>query len=523
MDESLSPSANILISEFEKDEAPGAGRKISVNPIVSKVASLYENLRNAMDYREEEVILRAAIERILKRRFLFGGTGKTIAAPLVRELVWARYFPDESLSESIIAKVGENIDLYLQLRERILLKNPSFSEKKVNEWIYQLMSSHLEHLLGKLRKKEVMTNFMFRIMRENISIIDETSQTKDAQVFIAVHKSFAKDDLALLRYHLFKQYFGELSDSNLESVSSSFLGYYKEINYQLNYPRKDRIYNFVKDKTAVFFILEDLLNLEGGNIRRLYNDEKEFQQIVLEICESRYAGISSKVRRAIFRSFIFILFTKAFFALAIEGTFENIVYGKIMWISTIFNIGVPPLFMAMASLFIKVPDKNNSKRIFSYIQSVLTNEHPKLINPLKIKKNPEKIKPILNLIFTLLWFVTFLLAFGIIIFVLTKLHFNIFSLLVFMFFLAIISFFSYRINQSAHAYSIEGKKNIAAPIVDFLFMPFVRVGRHLTEGISQINIFLFVLDFVIETPFKGLFGFFEQWFLFLQAKREELG
>ena len=38
---------------------------------------------------------------------------------------------------------------------------------------------------------------------------------------------------------------------------------------------------------------------------------------------------------------------------------------------------------------------------------------------------------------------------------------------------------------------------------------------YLTEGISQINILLFLFDFIIETPFKGLFAFFDQWFVYL--------
>jgi len=80
----LSELANSLISVFDEEVPETRDRKISVNPVVSKVASIYEKVRNAMDYRDQEVILRAAIERILKRRTLFGGVAKTIAEPLVR-------------------------------------------------------------------------------------------------------------------------------------------------------------------------------------------------------------------------------------------------------------------------------------------------------------------------------------------------------------------------------------------------------------------------------------------------------
>ena len=96
----LTPLAQLLVDSFEHHDAPGHGRKISVNPVVAKVASWYEKLRNAMEYREEEVMLRAATERILRRLLLLGGNAKTTAEPLVRELIWARYLENNSVSSS---------------------------------------------------------------------------------------------------------------------------------------------------------------------------------------------------------------------------------------------------------------------------------------------------------------------------------------------------------------------------------------------------------------------------------------
>ncbi|HZJ18075.1 MAG TPA: hypothetical protein VFD45_00440, partial [Patescibacteria group bacterium] len=291
---------------------------------------------------------------------------------------------------------------------------------------------------------------------------------------------------------------------------------------QLSYSRKDKILNYVKDKTVVFFVLDDLLNIKRGEIHNLVENEQDFRKIVYSICEARYGGIGAKVRTAIIRSIIFLFFTKAFFALAIEGTFENIFYGGIIWTSTLTNIFFPPFLMATAGMFIRTPDIDNSKRIFNYVSSMLTDANPKFNNQLTVKTKPDKLKPLLNSIFSILWIFTFVLGFGLIFLFLKKLSFNPFSMIVFVFFLAIVSFLSYRINQLAHIYSIEPRKNILTPIADFLFIPFIAVGRRLTDGISQINVFLFILDFIIEAPFKGLFSFFEQWFLFLQTKREEL-
>src|SRR3989344_7640792 len=97
----VSSLAQLVIDSFEERHLPNHEKKINVNPIVSKFASWYEKVRNAMEYREDEVILRAAIERVLRRRLLLGGNAKTTAEPLVRELLWARYMPEGSLPESM--------------------------------------------------------------------------------------------------------------------------------------------------------------------------------------------------------------------------------------------------------------------------------------------------------------------------------------------------------------------------------------------------------------------------------------
>lgn len=519
---SFSPLANALLKTLEKTEAHGNHKKIVVDPLISKVASWYERLRNAMDYREEEVILRAAIERILKRRIILGGDGKKVAEPLVRELIWARYFADDSLSENVVGQIAKKVDLYLRFRDAVIEKK-ILKEPEANEWMHHLMSSDIEYFLNPQTERELSCNFMYQVMRNNVSITDDTEQNKDVQVFIAVRKAFSKDDLAFLRYHLFTQFFsnGGLTEESFGEVIEKFPMCFREIQQQLSYSRKDRIYSYIKSKTGVFLVLDDLLDIYKGAIKQLHGKKEEFGKAVFDICEARYSSISGKVRRAVIRSVIFILLTKVFFAFAIEGTFESLVYGSVSWRSILLNTGIPPLLMVIASFFLRTPKRDNSKLILQHINTILSNEDAKIGNPLVIKKAPDK-RPFMNAVFTLLWLLTYLLSFGAIVYILTRLHFNPISQGIFLFFVAIVSFLTYRIGLMSREYTVEEKQGALMPVLDFFFMPIVRVGRHLTEGISQINILLFIFDFIIETPFKGIFGFFEQWFFFLHAKREEL-
>ena len=513
MARTLSKLSNALLTTYEKHQQTSAGDTISVNPVVSELASWYEKFRTAMDYRDDEVILRGAIERILKRRLVLGGNGQTVAAPLIRELVWARYFPDASVPQSHVVKVAHTIDLYMELEKKVHLY----------EWIMHLLSSEIEDILKPGNEKDLMSNFIYQIFKTRVSITDDTEETRDIQVFIAVRKAYGNDDLALIRYRLFKQYFGRLTPQNFDKIANHFNTAKRKFEEQLNYPLKDRIYNYISSQTVPFLILDDVLRENIDKIQQLVFDEDALNLSVLNTCQKRYKTVVGKVQRAIVRSVVFIFVTKASIALFIEGTFEKFYYGRVLWGSIALNTLTPPILMIIVGLLIKTPSRENSFRILSKINSILFEETPNLVPPLSLQKKPKKTDPLLWTLFIIFWFATFALSFGAIIFILIKFRVNPLSQAVFIFFLAIVSFISYRINKTAHMYILKTEKESFASIAfDFFFMPFIQVGRKLTQAVSQINIILFIFDFIIETPFKGIFAFFEQWLLFLRTQREKL-
>lgn len=178
--------------------------------------------------------------------------------------------------------------------------------------------------------------------------------------------------------------------------------------------------------------------------------------------------------------------------------------------------------MLLVGLGIKTPGEENSEIILKNIKKLLFEEEPKLLPTMSLKLKTDGSKSFTEYLFSAIWFLSILLTFGFIWFVLGLLKFDILSKLIFIFFIAIISFLSYRIYQAANYYTVPRKSNLLAPLFDFFFVPVVRIGRGLTEGISQINFILILIDLLIEAPFKGFIGFFEQWFSFAARKREEL-
>jgi hypothetical protein len=518
----LTHISQILIGGFDRKRQAIHDKKITVNPMVAEVATWYEKLRNAIDYREDEVLLRSAVERILKRRLLLTNKGPDIASPLIRELAWARYFPDSSVPETIINKVEQSIDLFLKLQD-LIIKKHKVSKVTLNDWILDLMSADIEGLLDPSRDKELMSNFIYQLYHDKIELVGLDEETRDVQVFIAIRRAFAKEDLAFLRYHLFIQFFGEVKEENLEKIADNFLNGYKKIQESLNHPLKDLVYSYIKKQAPPFFILEDVLRAHRGDNENLVRDNDRLGAEVMRVCQEKYTGIFDKVKRAIIRSVIFILVTKAIIALSIEGTYESFRYGQVQWGSIAFNTLIPPILMVLIGLTIKTPGKENSERIWKAIQKILFDTDNFITSKVTFEKGRKKYNPVFEVLFAILWLVAFCIGFGGIVFILSSLRFNVVSQAIFLFFMAVMSFLAYRIHQTANKYSYGPEKdNFITLFSDFFFMPFIQIGKSITLGVSQVNIVLLLFDFIIETPFKGMFSFFEQWFLYLRSQREKL-
>ena len=76
MSSQISESTQKLINsykeaiELERTYNETSEEKIKVHQVSSRIAFLYERIRNTVDYKEEHLLRKTAIERILKRRLM---------------------------------------------------------------------------------------------------------------------------------------------------------------------------------------------------------------------------------------------------------------------------------------------------------------------------------------------------------------------------------------------------------------------------------------------------------------------
>jgi hypothetical protein len=97
------------------------------------------------------------------------------------------------------------------------------------------------------------------------------------------------------------------------------------------------------------------------------------------------------------------------------------------------------------------------------------------------------------------------------------------SACIFLFFLSVVSFFAFRLRVAAREYIVvKPKEKFLTVLVDFVSLPVLRAGQFLSTAVSRVNVFVYLFDFVIETPYKLFLNVLEEWFAFMKEKKEEI-
>jgi hypothetical protein len=216
----------------------------------------------------------------------------------------------------------------------------------------------------------------------------------------------------------------------------------------------------------------------------------------------------------------FIAITKILIGVAVEIPYDLIRHGEIVWRPLVLNIMFPPLYMATLGLGIRPPSRKNIDMIEDAVENILYETKKP---PIRYRLKRRVSSPALNSLFNFLYTITFVLWMALLAWILNKLGFNIVSGVIFFLFLSTVSFFGFRLTQTAREYEmIEARRGTLGLIADFFYTPFIRIGHWLSDSYSRLNVVTRVLDIMIEMPLKTVLRFMQQWVGFLRDKQEEM-
>ncbi len=525
--------------------------RLQVSDLISKMAFYYEKIRNSVHYTEEHLLRKDAIFRILKRQLVIEGSmrlvktgdSQTIARHLLIELIRGGYLPNNKLPETKVDDVAGIIHKYTAVRALALVENASqfnffsASDKKkegdsfetraeLTNWLLGLAASDIEEHIGNDEISRTIVLVMYRMLEKRIELPDSLPYKHDLpiQIYVAIYRNLLKFDEDMLSLILFRYFNGDWanpSEASLKKIAAQLPILKRVIGDQLVHPLSAQLNRVVSTYTVYFKILEDVIREDPVGIYDSFTDDpKAFGRKVRQACSRRYSKARSILWRAAWRSIIYILLTKSIFVVLLEVPATQFFGQTVHVMSLVINIAFPAALLFLAVAVTKLPGDENTKRILTGVEEIVFNE--KARPPLKLRK-PRGRHRVMNIIFTLIYTITFFISFGAIVWLLETINFSWVSVLIFLFFLAFVSFFIIRIRRTAREWIVvEAREHVFGFLVDFFSVPIVATGKWLSGKFARLNVFAFILDFIIEAPFKIFIEIAEQWTRYVRERKEEI-
>lgn len=530
----ISANAKKLIDGYkeaislEKSYNETIEEKIKVHQVSSRLAFLYEKVRNTVEYNEEHLLRKSAIKRILKRRLMTEKNEFDVAKYLMNELIRARYLPNNKIPESRITDIKAIIEKYTLFINNIPEKidDGHINGEYVFDWITDVAAGEIEEKIVPYKKEMALIEFAREVLNEKMKVPASmmSEEEKKIQIYLTVLRNLTKSDMGLIRYRLFamkhSEWFIAPSDELISKLASKIGWVIDEIEKQINHPLGENFTRFTKKNLAYFTVLRNVLESNEKSLEKTFSFHYNIEDAVKEACIKKYKEAKTKLKRAAIRSIIYIFLTKMLLAFLLELPFDKYIIHKVNYFALGVNVLFPPLLMLLVVVTIKVPSKKNTELIVSGIKEMIYNAYTQ--PPFIIKGIFSRNSFFLN-VFKFFYILIFLASFGLIITILFKLSFNIVSVLLFLFFLSVVSYFGIKIRRNARELLVvQRKEGIGTFIMDLFTIPIIQMGYWLSEKLASINIFVFILDFIIEAPFKTFIEIFEEWIYYIKEEKEKL-
>lgn len=521
MDKKLEHLEKVLRNAHADASAP-EGEVISVSDTVSKAASVYEAIRNTLEYDEEHRLRRNAIRRILKRRLGAQEDLDLIAQELLHELIWARYFPNKAIPESMIGEVSDVLRKYRPLFGSLAKMQ---DVNKVHEWLLDMVASEIGYLLVPPVEEDAMANFAYHTLKERIKWDSKALEEKDRdmQLYLAVHRALLRSNPAVLRYRIFILFYPNWHNTSpelIKEIAGNLDRVYNSIEQTVKHPASESLYRLVRRYTFMFNVLRDVIVKKPKEASRLLSDPEALDKAMANAAKDRYKSFHIKLRRSVVRAVVFLFITKMFLALIIELPYDLFILQTSNFVPLATNVLFFPLLLGFLGMTVTLPKKKNTALLKKYLRTIVFQE-----GEISIVYRTKKAwrRSTIGKIFDYLYLAMFLVSYGVIAYFLHMIHFNALSIAIFLFFLSLVLFFGVRLRMSRRdLLVVERAGGIISSLFDFFFLPIIRAGRWMALRAPRINVFLFFLDYIVEAPFKMAIQLVEGWLAFMREKKEEI-
>lgn len=520
----LSQLGLTLIDSLQKIEAYESGAAarrgkdtIHVPTVGSVLTTAYEQLRNASEYAEDELLQQRAIRRYFKRVLSFHVKVPTahFAEELVTELTQAEYLTNDYITKSDVKAISHHIKQYYDAywhyadQEHHLAKRQDFQK-----WTLDTLTVQCEQILKNHIRQLMFAHFAYTYLQDKVTLNkllqDNEKITNDdfsIIIYIAIHRSILKSDTMTIRAALVDSFRIDIADTE------QFVTFNRRLDYLLETKTAAFATRIIgKNGAALRFIYTGFF---GESIQSLKSPDTLEHALRTHI-EGEYIALNKRLDKGILRSIFFLLITKSIVGIAIEVPYDILIYGAIIWVPLLINLFFPSVFIAFSRLTLTTPNTRNTTAVINQITGILYNDERQAA-AIRLPKESSSIG------FNTAYAIMFLIMFAGLSYILYLLHFNIVQGVIFFIFLSTASFLSFRLSRQIHELeTVNASQGAISLFRDVIYMPFIYVGQQISYRYSQVNIVAMALDILIELPLKTILRLVRQWMLFLNAKKDEL-
>lgn len=513
------------IEEYAKIIELKASQSKDENDAALTSAVWYEKIRAAMEYQESHLMLKNAIFRIFQRNVLPNTKAKAekIFNALSNELVWANYITPKTLDDKKSANIVLILDKYLTILRKANSINRSHTD--LVRFLGGICSCEIEEAIYSKKADQHFLDFAYEALADNFDYDEQQISAKDHQIQIklAIYTNIIKPDQALLAYYALRLTYPSwkrIAASDLSNMTQSIDPFISSFEKHIFHPFKNRYLLAIRNMSAPFIVMRTYIITSNIDLDWAKNNPTMLEYNFTQAYESLRIQSNMKVWRGIWRALIFVFLTKLVLAFIIEIPVDRLIHGEILWLPLIANISFPPLLMFIAGGSIpKIPARNSELMRDSLSELIKTSRLP-IEKPYKIAR--KKVSAASQL-FNYLLSIYSLAIIVLVVWLLIKLHFSIVSIILFFLFVSAVSFLSFRIRVNSRQLLVRRRsQDSITTLVEFIFLPFITLGKLMSDQLNRLNPIMLALDFGIEAPFKTIIKILRTWFNFISSKKEEL-
>ncbi|MEK7621109.1 MAG: hypothetical protein AAB395_02020 [Patescibacteria group bacterium] len=488
--------------------------KVHVAGVGGTISTAYEQLRNAAEYTEEHLLLQRTIRRFYKRNLSFfdkKANYENLGEELIIELTQSGYLQNNSVPKSCINEINNLVETYHGLYWQ--MHSHRVPADKASGWVLDTLSVSSEIVFNKSEaiKTEVFAEFARVHYRETFkNKYAGKVENYDTALGAAVYKALLKSDQATVRTVLMQQ--------NTKGFSSikEFINFQKNVDEVYDAKSTEQLVRLINKNGAPLRVLQRLMDESPEVISRL-RERDAFLNSYQAQTDKEYQVISKKINRGILKSVAFLFITKVLIGLAIEIPYDYYIVGAIVWFPLVVNLLFPPLYMASLKFSMKLPSGPNTSELKKYVDDLFFETDGPRYNLVARTKSQDST--LLNFMYTAM----FLFVFTFVTLRLATWGFSWVHIVIFFLFLSTASFLGFRLSRLiSELEMVTTNQGSFAVIRDFLYTPFILVGRWMSDKYSRVNIIALILDMAIELPLKTFLRLLRQWTQFLNDKKDNL-